>query len=263
MSVGRVLKTSGQIFDIDGRAIEPGMNVTFLDVHGTCNNCWQCLVAKSGTRCPSRKVYGVTHSAAEGLLGGWSQRIYLKPGVKILRLPDSVSPLRFIAGGCALPTAMHAVERAEVKIGDTVVVQGAGPVGLNAAILAKIAGAHKVVVLDRIPARVEAAKRFGFGAALLVGPDSGHLEAVRELTGGHGADVTIEATGSPKAIKDGIEMTRDGGRYVVVGHYADAGTVELNPHLEINRKHLEIRGVWGVDFSHFYKALKVDRKSVV
>jgi len=57
-----------------------GQTVTFLDVYGTCGRCWYCTVGHATTRCPSRKVYGVTLSAEEGLLGGWSEYIYLRPG---------------------------------------------------------------------------------------------------------------------------------------------------------------------------------------
>ena len=70
-------------------------------------------------------------------------------------------------------------------------------------------------------------------------------------------NVTIEATGVPQAVKEGIAMTRDGGRYVVVGHYTDTGEITLNPHLEINRKHLDIRGTWGSDFSHFHRMIQI------
>src|SRR5512147_2948475 len=63
VSVGRVAETGGAVFDIEGRPITTGSIVTFLDVHETCNNCWYCLVAKASTRCPSRKVYGITYSA--------------------------------------------------------------------------------------------------------------------------------------------------------------------------------------------------------
>ena len=80
---------------------------------------------------------------------------------------------------------------------------------------------------------------------------------MRELTGGRGADITIEATGNPAAVREGMQMTRDNGRFVVVGQYTDAGMVEVNPHWDINRKHLEIRGCWGSDFSHFYRGVKV------
>lgn len=257
-SVGRVADVSGKVCDIDGRSIIPGSIVTFLDVHETCNNCWYCLVAKASTRCPKRKVYGVTYSAHEGLLGGWSQLIYLKPGVKVLTLPEEVTPEQFIAGGCALPTALHAIDRAEIRIGDIVAVQGCGPVGLSVAILALLSGAGGVIVIDKYLNRLAVAKSFGVDEVITIDTQNlgQHVEQVLALTGGRGADVTIEATGVPVAIKEGIGMTRDGGRYVVVGHYTNTGDILINPHLEINRKHLEIRGTWGVDFSHFYRMIQ-------
>ena len=97
--------------------LREGQIVTFLDVHETCGQCWFCTVAKASTRCPHRRVYGITYSAQEGLLGGWAQMIYLKPGVKVLPLPDSVPPERFIGAGCGLPTAVHAIERADDHAG--------------------------------------------------------------------------------------------------------------------------------------------------
>src|SRR5437588_4263666 len=118
VSVGDVAATGGTVLDFEGKAIRIGDPVTFLDVHETCHNCWYCLVAKESTRCPRRKVYGITYGAEDGLLGGWSERIYLKPGVKILRLATNVSPDAWIGAGCGLPTAMHAVELAQIKLGD-------------------------------------------------------------------------------------------------------------------------------------------------
>src|SRR5262249_12055051 len=53
------------------------------------------------------------------------------------------------------------------------------------------------------------------------------------------------------------EVVRDAGRYVIVGQYTDNGDMRLNPHLHINRKHLEIRGCWGSDFSHVWRAMEV------
>lgn len=69
--------------------------------------------------------------------------------------------------------------------------------------------------------------------------------------GGRGADVTIEATNSPAAVLEGMEMTRDNGRYVIVGQYTDAGTFEINPHWDLNREHIEIRGCWGTELESF------------
>ena len=257
VSVGRIRELGGRVSDIDGNALSEGQLVTFLDVHETCHACWYCLVAKTSTRCPSRKVYGITYGATDGLLGGWSERIYLKPGVKVVPLPDSVTPERLIAGGCGLPTALHAIDRAEIRLGDTVAIQGSGPVGLNAAILARLSGAGKVIVLGDPAVRLEMATQFGADAAISVSETlpKERVERIRALTGGRGADITIEATGVPSAVTEGFQMTRDGGRVVVVGQYTDAGETPLNPHLDLNRKHLDVRGCWGSDYSHFHRAV--------
>jgi threonine dehydrogenase-like Zn-dependent dehydrogenase len=259
VSVGRALETGGDVTDIEGQPINQGQIVTFLDVHETCQACWYCLVAKASTRCPSRRVYGITYGANDGLLGGWAERIYLKPGVKIIPLPDSVPPERLIAGGCGLPTALHAIDRAELRLGDTVAIQGCGPVGLNAAILARLSGAGQIIVLGDPELRLEMAQRFGADTVISVTATTpaDRVERVKALTGGRGVDVAIEATGVPSAVTEGMQMTRDGGRFVVVGQYTDAGDVSLNPHSDINRKHLDIRGCWGSDFSHFHRSVSL------
>jgi L-iditol 2-dehydrogenase len=259
VNVGRVAETGGAVLDLDGAPLAVGDVVTFLDVHETCGRCWYCLVAKASTRCPHRRVYGITYGADEGLLGGWSQAIYLKPGVKILRLPDGMPPERFIAAGCGLPTAVHAMERAQIQLGDSVVVQGSGPVGLTALVLAQLQGAGQVVVVGAPALRLEVARKLGADAVIDITQldAEARLARVRALTGGRGADVTIEATGNPAAVREGMQMTRDAGRLVVVGQYTDMGELAINPHWDINRKHLEIRGCWGSDFSHLYRGMRV------
>ena len=82
-------------------------------------------------------------------------------------------------------------------------------------------------------------------------------EIVRELTGGLGVDVAIEAAGSARAVEEALSLIRDGGRYVIAGHYTDAGPSAINVHEQINRKHLEIRGCWGSEVGHFVRALRV------
>lgn len=259
VSVGEVAEVGGCAADVDGRPLAAGDLVTFLDVHGTCGSCWFCTVAKASTRCPERKVYGITYGLADGVLGGWSEYIYLKPGVKIIRLPASVSPERFIGGGCGLPTAFHAVERGGVRLGHTVVVQGSGPVGLNAVILAQLAGAVQVILIGAPAIRLAMGRALGADETLDITSttETERRERVLELTGGRGADVTIEASGSPAALPEGMRLTRDAGVYAVAGQYTDAGETCFNPHLDFNRKHIEVRATWGTDLSHLYKAILV------
>ncbi|MEU7632920.1 zinc-binding dehydrogenase [Nocardia sp. NPDC049220] len=245
--------------DVDGSPLELDQVVTFLDVHGNCGRCWYCTVGHATTRCPSRKVYGVTFSAEEGLLGGWSQYIYLKPGVHVVPLPPDLDWRAFLAGGCGMPTALHAVSLGEVAFGDTVVVQGSGPVGLCAAVLAQLRGAGQVIVVGGPEVRLRAATRFGADAVIDIAETTPRerLEAIRDMTRGRGADVTIEATGVASAVAEGMRITRDAGRYVVVGQYTNVGDTAFNPHLDLNQKHLDIRGCWGSDVGHMYRAVRV------
>src|SRR5947209_20005598 len=67
VSVGRLGKIRGTMLDVEGRAFREGDRVTFLDVHGTCNDCWYCLVAKATPRCPNRRVYGIIYVLDAGL----------------------------------------------------------------------------------------------------------------------------------------------------------------------------------------------------
>jgi D-arabinose 1-dehydrogenase-like Zn-dependent alcohol dehydrogenase len=260
VNCGRVLETGGPLQDVEGRAIDPGALVTFFDVFGTCGSCWHCLVAKAATRCPHRRVYGITTSAADGLLGGWAERIEILPGVRLLPLPDAIGAEDFMGGGCGLPTGFHAVERATIALGDTVVVQGSGPVGLNAAIFAQLAGALAVFVVGAPRARLDAARKLGAEDVLEITSAAAGEERVRwvrDRTAGRGADVVIEASGNPAAVPEGLEMLRDAGRYVVVGQYTDAGDATLNPHRHINRRHATILGCWGYEFTHLHRALQL------
>ncbi|ONI91866.1 alcohol dehydrogenase [Saccharothrix sp. ALI-22-I] len=258
-ALGPVDATGEAARDVSGAPLRVGQIVTFLDVYGTCGRCWYCTVGHATTRCPERKVYGVTLSADDGLLGGWAEYIHLKPGVHVIPLPDELDWRAFLSGGCGMPTALHAVTLGEIAFGDTVVVQGAGPVGLCAAVLAQLRGAGSVIVIGGPEVRLDAATRFGADTVIDIGtttPDE-RIAAVREATGGRGADVTIEATGVPSAVPEGMRLTRDAGRYVIVGQYTDAGETTFNPHLDLNQKHLDIRGCWGSDVGHVYRAVRV------
>jgi len=218
VSVGRLSKVRGQLMDVTGRPFAEGDRVTFLDVHRVCNACWHCLVAKSTTRCPHRKVYGITYGLADGLSGGWAQKLYLKPDTRCIHLGE-VDFEKFMAGGCALPTALHAVERAEVALGDTVLVLGSGPVGLSAIILALMRGALRVLCIGAPEHRLEAAGKLGAAATLNIetNDEQARRRWVLEHTDGRGADVTIEATGAPEAVVQAMRYTRDAGRVCIVG----------------------------------------------
>ncbi len=258
VSCGRVVETAGSPRDPFGEEIHRGDLVTFYDVYGQCGSCYSCLVAKQETRCPHRRVYGITTSARDGLLGGWATHIELRPGVRTVKLKAGVTSEDFMGGGCGLPTGFSAVERGGVVFGDTVLVQGAGPVGQSAAIFAKLCGAGRVLMIGGPANRIEAAVARGADAAIDIGavPDVAERKRwVLDQTQARGADLIIEATGNPAAVREALEMARDGGRVVVVGQYTDAGDITISPHRHLNRKHITLLGSWGYEFRHLYLSM--------
>ncbi|HEX5070572.1 MAG TPA: zinc-binding dehydrogenase, partial [Vicinamibacterales bacterium] len=258
VTTGTLEKIRGPLLDATGSPLREGDRVAFFDVHRTCGRCLACTVHRTPTRCASRRVYGITDSAAEGLFGGWSQKVYLEPGVLIAPLPASVGFDAYIGGGCGLLTSVHIIERARLTLGDTVVVQGSGAVGLSAAALARRSGAGQVIVIGAPPDRLALARDMGADHIIDIDyttPEE-RLAHVRDLTAGLGADVVIEAAGSPRAFEEGVRLARNGGAYVIAGHYTNTGDSIINAHEHINRKHLEIRGCWGSEAGHFLRALR-------
>jgi threonine dehydrogenase-like Zn-dependent dehydrogenase len=257
VSAGTLQDMRGPITGLDGSALHEGDRVVFFDVHRTCGRCRACTVHRTPTRCVQRRVYGITDSADEGLYGGWAQAIYLEPGVGIARLPEGVTFEDYIGGGCGLLTAVHIIERATLRPGDTLLVQGTGAVGLSAIALARLNGASAVFAIGAPAERLELAQRMGADAVFDLTTTSAaeRLDAIRAATHGEGMDVVVEAAGSARAIEEGLALVRDGGRYIVAGHYTDVGDSSINAHHQINRKHLEIRGCWGSEPGHFLRAL--------
>ena len=258
VSVGRIAALRGRVVDVHGEPFREGDVVTFLDVHETCNHCYHCLVAKQPTRCPSRKVYGITYGLDDGLLGGWAEAIWMKPGVKMVRLPGGMEPEAFIGGGCGLVTALHAIDIARMRIGESVAVLGVGPVGQSMIALSSLSGAGEIVAIGAPQDRLHYARRMGATTTLGldVSPED-RLSVVRAASGGRGVDVVLEATGNPDAVSQALDLVRDGGRVVIAGHYTDNGPVSIHPHWQLNRKHVELRGCWGSEFSHFYRAVDI------
>jgi threonine dehydrogenase-like Zn-dependent dehydrogenase len=250
--------------DWSGQPLTIGDRVTWTSAT-SCGKCYYCAEKKQPTRCPNRRAYGIGYRCDEPphFLGGYAEFHYLQPGVNVFKLPDDLPTESVIGAGCALITAIHGVERTGIQWRDTVVVQGAGPVGISALAVAKTAGAAKTIVIGGPANRLEMARRFGadhtFDIAEIKTPKE-RIDIVRELTGGYGADAVLECVGSPPAVVEGMEMCRDGGRYLVLGHYCNAGPVSFNPHV-ITRKQLHVIGSWSSEPRHMKGAIEFLRST--
>jgi threonine dehydrogenase-like Zn-dependent dehydrogenase len=259
-TVGRIEQVGeGLERDWTGQFLTVGDRVTWNSAT-SCGQCYYCAEARQPTRCPQRRAYGIGYRCDQPphFLGGYAEYHYLYPRATIFKLPDDLPTESLIGAGCALITAIHGVERTGVGWRDRVVVQGAGPVGISALAVAKSAGAGCVIVIGGPAHRLELAKRFGADHTVDlddVRDPRQRIAAVRELTGGYGADVVLECAGLPAAVVEGMEMCRDGGKYLVLGHYCDAGPVAFNPHV-ITRKQLQVFGSWSSEPRHLKAAIE-------
>ncbi|MER5554701.1 zinc-binding dehydrogenase [Streptomyces sp. NPDC002793] len=227
-----------------------------------CGVCVPCSVHLEPTLCERRRTYGVNRSVTEDapLAGSWAEHIELMPGTTVIRLPDGIEPLTAMSLACAGPTMAHAFERRPVRLGETVLVQGSGPVGLAAAAMAQLAGARRVIVAGG------PAERLGLAADLGIGTDhvdvvgaadqESALAEVLALTGGRGADLVIECTGVPTAVGQGLRLARRGGSYLVVGQYTDSGDALINPHQIVHRQ-LDVVGSWAFTGAHLARYMSL------
>ena len=226
-----------------------------------CGTCFYCRDAQEPTLCERRRIYGITRGLSEPphLTGSWAESIRLEPGTTVVRLDERRPSEAVIALGCAGPTVVHGLlHETPVRPGDAVVVQGAGPVGMAAAMYAHLAGAHPVILIGAPATRLELAAELGVGDTRLdidqLDPGA-RLERVRDLTDGRGADLVAECTGVPAAVSEALELARPGARVLVLGQYTDHGPTPLNPHL-VTRKQLEVRGSWAFSAAHYVQYVR-------
>ncbi len=228
-----------------------------------CGVCPPCRLHREPTLCENRRTYGVNRSLADGpeLSGSWADHIVLQPGTTVVKVADGTDPLAAMSLACAGPTVAHALsERRPVRLGEVVVVQGSGPVGLAAAAFAQLAGAAKVIVVGGPAGRLAQAAAAGIGDVHLdiAGADDPEqvLREVRAATGGGGADLVIECAGVPAAVGQGLTLARRGGTYLVIGQYTDAGDTLVNPHQIVHRQ-LDVIGSWAFTGAHLVEYVRL------
>lgn len=259
-AAGRVAALGpGEKLDYLGRTLAVGDRIAFT-VGRACGQCVYCRVHKLPSRCTARKAYGVNMRCDEPphLLGGYAQYHFLTADTAVFKLPDDLPSEAVVGAGCALVTCVHGFERMPVRWGESVVVQGAGSVGLAAVAIAKESGARPLIVIGGPAERLERCRRFGADITIdieVVRDPAERRRMVLEATGGLGADYVAECVGYPQAVVEGWELCRDGGQYLTLGHYCDTGPILLNPHV-ITRKEITITGSWGSGPEHWVKALE-------
>ena len=198
----------------------------------TCGACPMCLAGRPNV-CFSRTLIGMhTHGAYAELV-----RV---PHHQIYRLPDTMS---WEHGSLAEPlsVALHAVNLTPLTLMDTVVIVGAGTIGLLALLAARLKGAGRIIVTDLSTHRLALARHLGADIVVNVG-EQDPLAVVQEATGGAGADATLEAVGISATVQQALAVTRIGGSITWIGN--SAPDVTLNMQQVVTRE-ITIRGSYG------------------
>jgi threonine dehydrogenase-like Zn-dependent dehydrogenase len=199
--------------------------------------CTECRYCKEGQyhMCQPHNVFGFKHY----LNGGFARYALLPENAIVHKNPDSVGDEKAVLIE-PFACAMHAVDRADIREGDVVVLAGAGPLGLGMVAAARLRKPGKLIVLDLTEGRLKRA--LGLGADLALNPQKDDVGSILSaLTGGYGCDIYIEATGHPSAVQQGLALLRKQGRFVEFSVFSEPATVDWS--IIGDGKELEIRGV--------------------
>jgi threonine dehydrogenase-like Zn-dependent dehydrogenase len=226
-TAGRIVEVKGERLDILGQPLKAGDRI--LWAYPWCGSCYYCTVANQPTLCPVAGRFG-RHKISEFpyLLGGCAEYHYVPVKSDVIKVPDNVSSPQAASAACALRTIMHGFELlGAVAAHETIVIQGSGPIGLYALAVARDKGANKILVTDASASRLQVAHEFGADDSLNIFdvPDQAQRRKwVQDNTGGRGADIVIQCA-SGAAIPEGLEMTRQGGRFLSIGAGGGAGNI--------------------------------------
>lgn len=211
---------------------KPGDRVT-VDPNESCGACYQCRGGHS-TYCANMAAYGVFTD------GGLAE--YAKAHEKgLYKVPDNLSPqvAAFIE---PISCAVHGIDSANIRLGDNVVIIGAGTMGQLLLQMARTTGAARIIHIDKIAWKLAVSRQYG-ATDIIDNASEDPLQRVLDLTGGRGADVVIEAVGHPSVLELAMKLVARVGRIVQFGFAAEHAKAQIEP-FEILQKEITIVGAW-------------------
>lgn len=228
--------------DLQGHPLQLGDRITWT-LYSHCGDCFFCA-HQVPQKCERLLKYGHEPWTAEhSLSGGFADYIVLESGTPVLRIPDLVSDEVATPLNCAVATAAAVLRQAgSAHLRDaTVLIYGAGYVGLCACAMARSSGAANIIVCERNASCHQRARDFGANAVVYDEPNA-VKEVVMESSGGRGADVTLELAGSENAVEQGLALLRIGGKIVLAGTVFPTRPIAVMPE-KVVRNCLRVEGV--------------------
>jgi putative phosphonate catabolism associated alcohol dehydrogenase len=222
---------AGVTADSLGRPLKEGDRVVFAYFF-PCGRCYACLDDHPNMCVTRFNRFGLRAADLPPYFTGtFAEYFYLRPGHSVFLVPDDLPDDWVAPVNCALSQVIYGLRQSGFQYGDTVVLQGAGGLGLYAAAVARDMGASRVISIDRVPARLQLATEFGADAVVdaseITNPQD-RVARVQELTNGAGAHVVMDLVGVPAVIPEGVDMLRQAGTYVEIGGIWPT-TVTLDP----------------------------------
>ncbi|MBZ9648256.1 MULTISPECIES: zinc-binding dehydrogenase [Sphingomonadaceae] len=243
---------AGVSTDYAGVPVKAGDLVIWSPI-ALCHRCYSCTVLEQ-TPCENSQYF---EDAAKPNWGSYADYAWLPNNMPFYRLPDGAQPEAIAALGCALPTVLRGFDRCgPVRFGDSVVVQGAGPVGLSAVLVAAQAGAREIIVIDGAQARLDAAMTLGATAtvSLSLAPDE-RKRMIYDRIGKQGPDIVIEAAGALPAFPEGVDISGIHSRYIILGLWGAIGTQPISPR-DLTLKNLTIGGASFPAPKNYYQGMQ-------
>ena len=230
----------GVTTDFVGNRLREGDRVVFSAVY-SCHRCQACLDGDHNL-CPH---YRLTYRAAAGehpyFVNTYSDFVYIPSDHPIYRVPDELSDEEVVSLNCAMGTVYQGLKVAGMEQGKTVVIQGAGGLGLYAAAIAKDMGAGYIIAIDGQTPRIDLARELGADETIDINDLSTAEERVSqvlEATQNRGADIVIELVGLGELVQEGIDMLSRGGTFLEIGNLMQDRTATISPQSLLRRKRI-------------------------
>lgn len=256
--VGRIAALGeGVTCDSAGQPLQIGDRVV-ATYFQTCLSCPQCLGGQYNLCDNAYAFFGMQPEQAPHFHSAFATHMYIHPHQHLYKVPESIPDGVAASANCALSQVYFGLDRIGLAYGDTLVIQGAGGLGLMGIPIARERGA-RVIVIDGIEQRLAQARAFGADEVIDMQVHTtveARHAAVQALTNGRGADVGMEVTGVPAAFNEGVTgLVRRGGRYLVMGNLSPGFTVDFDPGL-LTRRSVQILPVDRYDGRYLHKALQ-------